>query len=82
MKDEYDQVIPAKMWDDMKTMLNVAVLFTENIEAHGILLPCAERVIGEMYWEFTKAKKNTGCVCGWACGYVCVRVCVCGFCND
>jgi hypothetical protein len=43
----------------MKNVLNVAVLFTENVEAHGILLPCAEQVIEELYWEFTTAKKNT-----------------------
>jgi hypothetical protein len=26
LKDEYDQVIPAEMWDDKKTVLNIAVL--------------------------------------------------------
>ena len=59
LKDEYDQVIPAELWDDMKTMLNAAVLFTENVGAHGILLPCAKQVIEELYREFTAAKKNT-----------------------
>ena len=37
LKGEYDQVIPAEMWVDMKTVLNIAVLFTENVEAHGSL---------------------------------------------
>jgi hypothetical protein len=59
LKDEYDQVIPTEMWDDTKTALNIAVLFTENVEAHGSLLPCTEQAIEELYWEFTTAKKNT-----------------------
>jgi len=41
----------------MKTVLNIAVLFTENVEAHGTVLTCAEQPIEEPYWEFTK--KNT-----------------------
>jgi len=59
LKDEYEQVILAEMWDGMKTVLNIAVLFPENVEAHGTLLPCSEQAIEELYWEFTTAKKNT-----------------------
>jgi hypothetical protein len=42
-----------------KTLSNTAVVFTENVEAHGSLLPCAGQAVEEVYWEFTTAKKNT-----------------------